>query len=89
MIFDIDVEGGIKLKTLFKEEALAIFVKPPNMNELSKRLHSRNKDSKKSINIRLLKAKAELSKEKDFDKIIINDDLKSAKTHAYNLVREF
>jgi len=89
VIFDIDVEGGIKLKTLFKEEALAIFVKPPNINELNKRLHSRNKDSKKSIKIRLLKAKAELSKEKDFDKIIINDDLKSAKTHAYNLVREF
>ena len=89
VIFDIDVEGGIKLKTLFKEEALVIFVKPPNINELSKRLHSRNKDSKKFINIRLLKAKAELLKEKDFDKIIINDDLKSAKIHAYNLVREF
>jgi len=89
VIFDTDVEGGIKLKTLFKEEALAIFVKPPNINELSNRLHLRNKDSKKSIKIRLSKAKAELLKEKDFDKSIINDDLKSAKIHAYNLVREF
>ena len=89
VIFDTDVEGGIKLKTVFKEDALAIFVKPPSINELRNRLHFRNKETRKSINIRLSKAKVELLKEKDFDEIILNDDLKSAKIKAYNLVKEF
>ena len=89
VIFDIDVEGGIKLKRIYEEAALAVFVKPPSIKELSNRLYFRNKDSKESIDIRLSKAKLELLKEKDFDEIIINDNLKSAKTQAYNLVREF
>jgi len=89
VIFDIDVEGGIKLKRIYKEDALSVFVKPPSINELKNRLYSRNKDSKESINIRLSKAQLELLKEKDFDEIIINDNLKSAKTQIYNLVREF
>ena len=89
VIFDIDVEGGIKLKRIYKEDSLAVFVKPPSIQELSDRLYSRNKDSKESIDIRLAKAKIELLKEKDFDEIIINDNLKFAKELVYNLVREF
>ena len=89
VIFDIDVEGGIKLKSIFKKNALAIFVKPPSINALRNRLNFRNKDSKESINIRLSKAKVELLKEKDFDQIIINDDLKSVKIKTYNLVNKF
>ena len=89
VIFDIDVEGGIKLKNHFKENALSIFVKPPSIEELQNRLKNRNKDSIDSISIRLSKANYELTKEKHFDQIIINDELQSAKIEVYKLVSQF
>ena len=89
VIFDIDVEGGIKLKNIFKDSALSVFVKPPSLEELKTRLNIRNKDSKNSINIRISKAKFELSKEKYFDQTIVNDDLLNAKKEAYILVNQF
>jgi|TARA_B100000768_G_scaffold179504_1_gene197325 guanylate kinase len=89
VIFDIDVEGGVKLKNIFKDNALSVFVKPPSLDELKKRLNIRNKDSKDSINIRISKANFELSKEKYFDQTIINDDLLKAKKEAYIFVNQF
>ncbi len=79
VVFDIDVEGGIKLKKVFKDDALSIFVKPPSLESLKKRLIKRNKDSKKSISKRLIKSKHELIRANKFDKILINDDLDLAK----------
>jgi guanylate kinase len=68
---------------------LSIFVKPPSIEELQNRLKNRNKDSIDSISIRLSKANYELTKEKHFDQIIINDELQSAKIEAYELVSQF
>ncbi len=78
-----------QLKNKFKDNALSVFVKPPSIEELQNRLKNRNKDSTDSINIRLSKANYELSKEKYFDRIIINDDLQYAKNEAYKLVSQF
>jgi|TARA_B110000444_G_scaffold69568_2_gene65371 guanylate kinase len=89
VIFDIDVEGGIKLKNHFKDNALSVFVKPPSVKELQIRLKKRNKDSLNSIDIRMSKANYELSKESCFDQTIINDKLEFAKNEAYKLVSQF
>ena len=89
VIFDIDVEGGIKLKNQFKENALSVFVKPPSIEELQIRLKNRNKDSLKSIDIRLSKVNYELSKESYFDQTLINDELEFAKNEAYKLASQF
>ena len=89
VIFDVDVEGGIKLKNLFKESALSIFVKPPSIDELGIRLKSRAKDSDHSIKLRLEKAKLELKKENNFDIILVNDDLNMAIERSYQIVNQF
>ena len=89
VIFDIDVEGGIKLKNLFKENALSVFVKPPSIDELETRLKSRAKDTDHSIKIRLEKAKKELQKENSFDIIIVNDHLNVAKDKSTQIVHQF
>ena len=89
VVFDIDVEGGIKLKKVFKDDALSIFVKPPSLESLKKRLIKRNKDSKKSISNRLIKSKHELIRANNFDKILINDDLDLAKKKALKIVKEY
>ena len=89
VVFDIDVEGGIKLKKVFKDDALSIFVKPPSLESLKKRLIKRNKDSKKSILNRLIKSKHELIRANNFDKILIIDDLDLAKKKALKIVKEY
>ena len=89
VLFDIDVEGGIKLKKVFKDDALSIFIKPPSLESLKKRLIKRNKDSKKSISKRLIKSKHELIRANKFDKILINDDLDLAKKKVLKIVKEY
>ena len=89
VIFDIDVEGGIKLKKFFKSDAMSVFVKPPNMGVLKNRLESRGLDSEKSISKRLLKSEKEMSREKMFDKVLVNDDLTLAKKQVLALVKEY
>ena len=89
VVFDIDVEGGIKLKKVFKDDALSIFIKPPSLESLKKRLIKRNKDSKKSISNRLIKSKHELIRANNFDKILINDDLDLAKKKVLKIVKEY
>ena len=89
VIFDIDVIGGIKLKKFFQHDALAVFVKPPSIEELRKRLVSRASDSLESINSRVEKAEKEIESESSFDVTIINNDLITAKKKSYNIVKNF
>ena len=89
VIFDIDVIGGIKLKKFFQHDALAVFVKPPSIEELRKRLVSRASDSLESINSRVEKAVKEIESESSFDVTIINNDLITAKKESYNIVKNF
>ncbi|MFM1946945.1 MAG: hypothetical protein RL207_1228 [Bacteroidota bacterium] len=78
VIFDVDVVGGIHLKQIMGEKALSIFIQPPSMEELSRRLTSRNTDSIDKITMRLAKAKQEIEQAKDFDVIVVNDQLELA-----------
>lgn len=89
LIFDIDVKGGMNLKRIFGEQALAIFIQPPSIAELKKRLISRATDSAEMIEKRVGKAEFELQFAKNFDTIIINDDLEKAKNETLNLVQDF
>jgi len=89
VIFDIDVIGGIKLKKFFQYDALAVFVKPPSIEELRKRLVSRASDSLESINSRVEKAEKEIESESSFDVTIINNDLITSKKESYNIVKNF
>ena len=89
VIFDVDVKGGIALKQHFKENALAIFIQPPSIEELQKRLIKRGTDNTNSINKRIEKAKYELSFIKSFDAVIVNNLLSDAVSEAEHHVRNF
>ncbi len=89
VIFDIDVSGGLRIKRKFPEETLAIFVKPPSIDELKIRLKKRSTEDKDKINMRIAKASAELATAPLFDVIVENDDLESALTQSHKLVQEF
>lgn len=89
VIFDIDVSGGLRIKRKFPEHTLAIFVKPPSIDELKIRLKNRKTESEDKINMRVAKASAELATAPLFDKIIINDNLENALQEAEVLVKNF
>ena len=78
VIFDVDVIGGLNIKKQYPENSLAIFIKPPSINELENRLRNRSTDSNEQISKRVAKAEKELSYAKAFDVIIVNDDLENA-----------
>jgi len=89
VIFDIDVKGGLNIKKQFPNNSLAIFVQPPSVNELKKRLESRKTETPEKIKMRIEKANEELQYSKDFDVILVNDNLEEAKKNAYKLVSNF
>ncbi|WP_298893240.1 guanylate kinase [uncultured Psychroserpens sp.] len=89
VIFDIDVSGGLRIKKKFPEETLAIFVKPPDLNELIIRLKERGEESEAKISMRVAKAPAELATAPLFDEIVLNKDLDKALENAYDLVSNF
>jgi guanylate kinase len=89
VIFDVDVEGGLNLKKVFGERALAVFVMPPSIQHLEERLKSRETETEESIRKRIAKAANELSTSKQFDKIVFNDDLKTAFLQAEKIVADF
>jgi len=89
VIFDIDVSGGLRIKRKFPESTLAIFIKPPSIDELKIRLKKRQTESDDKINMRVAKASAELATAPLFDTIVVNDNLDDAKEKAYNLVSDF
>ncbi|PWK20465.1 guanylate kinase [Xanthomarina spongicola] len=89
VIFDIDVSGGLRIKRKYPKETLAIFVKPPSIDELKIRLKKRKTESADKINMRIAKASAELATAPLFDVIIENDNLEKALTEAESLVGNF
>jgi guanylate kinase len=89
VIFDIDVAGGLRIKHKFPNETLAVFVKPPSVDELKRRLKQRSTESEDKINMRISKASVELATAPQFDTIIKNYDLEVAKEEAYQLVKKF
>ena len=89
VIFDVDVVGGIHLKQIMGEKALSIFIQPPSMEELSRRLTSRNTDSIDKINMRLAKAQQEIEQAKDFDVIVVNDQLDLAIQTVHSAISSF
>ena len=89
VIFDIDVVGGLNLKSLYGDKALAIFVMPPSEDELAKRLRGRNTDSEDKIRQRLAKARKEIGRSDRFDHILVNKDLEVAKKEAESLLKVF
>ena len=89
VIFDIDVSGGLRIKRKFPEQTLAIFVKPPSIDELKIRLKKRKTESADKINMRVAKASAELATAPLFDVIVVNDTLEHALEEAESLVSNF
>ncbi len=89
VIFDIDVVGGLDIKNIYPEQTLAVFVKPPSIEELKIRLKKRKTESDDKINMRVAKASIELATAPQFDFIIENSDLQTALKEAYDLVSSF
>lgn len=89
VVFDVDVMGGLNLKRQFGEKALSIFVMPPSIEELQKRLESRGTDTPDKIKGRMAKVKFEMKYADKFDKILVNDNLEDALKEAEQLVRTF
>ena len=89
VIFDVDVIGGLSLKKLFLDDAFAVFVKPPSYEALEERLRGRKTESEDKIAQRMEKARKELSFSKEFDVVLVNDNLDQAISDAEKMVREF
>ena len=89
VIFDVDVIGGLNLKKIFKENAMAVFVQPPSYDELEKRLRFRSTETEEKIQQRMSKAISELTMVDNFDIVLINDDLAQTIQEAKDLVRSF
>ena len=89
VVFDIDVVGGLNIKRQFPKQTLAIFVQPPSITIMEQRLRKRNTESEAKIKERVAKAEKELQYAKDFDVILVNDNLLEAKKRAYKLVKDF
>lgn len=88
MIFDVDVKGALSLRTAFPEETLLMFIAPPSMDALEKRLRSRQTESAEQIALRLERAAMEMQSVEFFDEVIINDILPVTLERAEYVVRE-
>jgi guanylate kinase len=89
VLFDIDVKGGCNIKRLYGDEALSLFIQPPSIDELRRRLTGRGTDSPEMVEQRLAKAEYEMSFAAKFDRIIVNDDLEKAKEEVFSVIRFF
>lgn len=89
VLFDVDVRGGIRLKNIFKHEAVSIFIMPPSVKELERRLIMRGTDNRHKIEMRIAKAEQEMKQAVEFDSIVINDNLEQAKKEVFNIVYGF
>jgi guanylate kinase len=89
VVFDIDVKGGVNLKNMYPDITLAIFIRPPSVEELEKRLIARSTDDEATIKKRISKAKEELGYAEKFDIVIVNDNLDEAKAKAHKVVSDF
>ncbi len=89
IVFDVDVMGGINLKRLFGDDACSVFIMPPSVEELERRLRGRGTDSEEVILKRIDKAEFELSKSSEFDHTVVNDVLADAVDEATNIINNF
>ncbi len=89
VVFDVDVKGGVNIKKYYGDKALSVFIQPPSVEELRRRLLARNTDSEEMIAQRVAKAEYELTFAPQFDRILVNDDLQTALNEAYELVSNF
>lgn len=89
VVFDIDIKGGINVKRIYGEKALSLFIQPPSVEELRRRLIVRGIDPIDQIEVRLEKAEYELSFAPQFDRIIVNDKLDRAKAETLTAIQEF
>nr|WP_321484766.1 guanylate kinase [uncultured Draconibacterium sp.] len=89
VVFDVDVVGGLNIKKYYGDEALAVFVQPPSVEELRNRLVGRSTDSEEKIAMRVAKAEHELSFAPQFDVVIINDKLEDAFVEAEKIISGF
>ena len=89
VVFDVDVVGGCNIKKFYGDRALSVFIQPPSVEELRKRLVGRGTDTPEVIEDRVAKAAYEMSFAPKFDKIIVNDDLETAKAEALEVITQF
>ena len=89
IVFDVDVNGALRIKRLYGKRALSIFIQPPSIEELRSRLEKRATDAPQVIEQRIERAKYELSQAENFDEVIINDNLEIAQVEARALVEDF
>lgn len=89
VIFDIDVVGGCNVKQIYGSQALAVFIEPPSIDELLKRLNARNSDTEEVIKERVAKAEFELGYASRYDVIVVNDDLQTAQEEVLRIVNQF
>lgn len=88
LVLDIDVKGALNVKRLYGEQAFLIFIQPPSIDVLRQRLENRHTDSAEKINQRVEKAAYELTFAPQFDAVVINDDLQTAKKEILALVKQ-
>ena len=89
VIFDVDVKGGVRLKNIFGDKALSIFIMPPSIAELERRLITRDTDSAETIRTRVAKAEEEMAYKDLFDTVIVNTDLAEAKAEVEKVINQF
>ncbi len=89
VVFDVDVKGGINIKRHYGQQAMSLFIQPPSIEELRRRLEGRGTDTPEAIENRLAKAAYELTFAPQFDHIVVNDDLQQAKAETLQLVQQF
>lgn len=89
VVFDVDVKGGCNIKNYYGDEALSIFIQPPSIEELRRRLEGRGTDAPEVIDQRIERAAFELTFADKFDRVVVNDDLATAEQDAFDIIREF
>ena len=89
VVFDVDVKGGCNIKHHYGDKALSIFIQPPSVAELRRRLEARATDAPEVIDQRVARAEYELGFASQFDRVVVNDDLETAKAEAFAVIKEF
>jgi guanylate kinase len=89
VVFDVDVKGGVNIKKHYGEKALSLFIQPPSIAELRRRLEGRGTDTQEAIEQRLAKAEYELTFAPQFDRVVVNDDLETAKQETFQIISGF
>ena len=89
VVFDVDVNGAMRIKEMYGDKALSIFIQPPSLDELRKRLESRGTEAAESIDQRLSRAQYEMEQAVRFDEVVVNDVLDVAVLETTVLIQDF